>query len=204
MEHNIILLNESSFRLLYTNKETNQGSLSSAKACQSCKEEFGAIIQHCAKTQCTHKPSCARTLKFYANTFLMELNVWNQSNQQHLLGVQFPNLCDCISAYQFKHFNCCEIFVITSFIVQLELLFWALLVGRVYNRVYEWFPPHFTLVINRLKLQFDQSLFYYINSYPTMNPTHPPWLITKPSWFIRSTSCGYEPKITLPSSSKQS
>ena len=54
-------LNESSIRLYYTNKETNQGSLSSTKACQSCKEEVGAIIQHCAKTQCMHKPSCART-----------------------------------------------------------------------------------------------------------------------------------------------
>jgi len=52
-------LNESSIRLYYTNKETNQGSLASAKACQSCNEEVGAIIQHSAKTQCTHKPSCA-------------------------------------------------------------------------------------------------------------------------------------------------
>jgi hypothetical protein len=41
MEHNKIL-NESSFRL-YTNKETNQGSSSSAKACKSCKEEVEAI-----------------------------------------------------------------------------------------------------------------------------------------------------------------
>ena len=41
-------LNESSIRLYYTNKETNQGSLASAKACRSCKEEVGAIIQHCA------------------------------------------------------------------------------------------------------------------------------------------------------------
>jgi len=34
----------------------------------------------------------------------------------------------------------------------------SLLVWRFYNRVYGQFPPHFTLVINRLKLQFDQSL----------------------------------------------
>jgi len=54
-------LNESSIRLYYTNKETNEGSSASAKACRSCKEEVGAIIQHCAKTQHTHKPNCART-----------------------------------------------------------------------------------------------------------------------------------------------
>ena len=41
----------------------------------------------------------------------------------------------------------------------------------------------------------------YPTRYPTTNPTHPPWLITKSSRFIRSTSCGYEPKITLTSSS---
>jgi hypothetical protein len=69
------------------------------------------------------------------------------------------------------------------------VIIWALLVKRVYNRMYGWFPPHFTLVINCLKLQFDQSRFNYIISYPTTNPTHPPWLITKPSWFICSTSC---------------
>ena len=54
-------LNESSIRWYYINKETNQGSLASAKACQSCNEEVGAIIRHCVKTQCAHKPSCART-----------------------------------------------------------------------------------------------------------------------------------------------
>ena len=53
-------LNESSFQL-YTNEESKQGSLSSAKACQSCSEEFGAIIRQCATMQCMHKPSCART-----------------------------------------------------------------------------------------------------------------------------------------------
>ena len=52
-------LNESSIRLYYTNKKTNQGSSASAKACRSFKEEVGAIIRHCAKTQRTHKPSCA-------------------------------------------------------------------------------------------------------------------------------------------------
>ncbi len=54
-------LNESSIRLYYTNKERNQGSSASTKACQSCNEKVEAIIQHSAKTQCTHKPSCART-----------------------------------------------------------------------------------------------------------------------------------------------
>ena len=51
--------NEFSFQLyLYTNEE---GSLSTAKACQYCSEEFGTIIRQCAMMQCTHKPSCART-----------------------------------------------------------------------------------------------------------------------------------------------
>jgi hypothetical protein len=55
----IACLNEFSFQLyLYTNEE---GSLSTAKACQSWSEEFGVILQHCTTTQCTHKPSCVRT-----------------------------------------------------------------------------------------------------------------------------------------------
>jgi len=49
--------------------------------------------------------------------------------RQHLLGVEFPNLHDCISSYQFEYFNCCEIFVIASFMVQLELLFELCLSG---------------------------------------------------------------------------
>ncbi len=48
------------------------------------------------------------------------------------------------------------------------------------------------------------KFFNYSTSYPTTNPTHLPWLITKSSRFICSPSCGYEPKITLTSSSKQS
>ena len=52
--HQLASLNESSFQL-YTDKESNQGSLSSAKACQSCSEEFGAIILHWAKMQFTHR-----------------------------------------------------------------------------------------------------------------------------------------------------
>jgi len=76
----------------------------------------------------------------------------------------------------------------------------ALLVRRVYNRVYGRFPPHFYLnhksfiSCKSFKASVRPKSFNYINSYPTTNPTHPPWLITKPSWFIRSTSCGYEPK----------
>ncbi len=114
---------------------------------------------------------------------------------QHLLGVKFPNLHDCISSYQFKYFKCCEIFVIASFIVQLELLFELCLSGRF---TIVWFPPHFYLNYKSHKSfksckSFKASVwpksFNCINSYPTTNPTHPPWLITKPSWFICSTSC---------------
>ena len=50
------------------------------------------------------------------------------------------NICDCF-------FHCAAWVIIR-----------ALLVWRFYNRVCGRFPPHFTLVINRLKLQFDQSL----------------------------------------------
>jgi hypothetical protein len=42
-------------------EEPNQGSLSSNKACQSCSEEFGAIIQHWAKTHCKRGAGGART-----------------------------------------------------------------------------------------------------------------------------------------------
>ncbi len=49
------------------------------------------------------------------------------------------NICDC-----FFH---CTAWVIIR----------ALLVRRYYNCVYGQFPPHFTLVINHLKHQFDQS-----------------------------------------------
>jgi hypothetical protein len=119
---------------------------------------------------------------------------WRQIFKSSLLYI-------CISTRIFQlMWNICDCFFHCAAWVIIQ----ALLVWRFYNRVYGWFPPHFTLVINLLKLQFDQSLFNYIISYPTTNPTHPPWLITKPSWFIRSTSCGYEPKITLTSSSKQS
>jgi hypothetical protein len=39
----------------------------------------------------------------------------------------------------------------------------------------------------------QKSFINYIISYPTTNPTHPPWLITKPYWFIHSTSCNPPP-----------
>ena len=39
------------------------------------------------------------------------------------------------------------------------------------------------------KASIRQKSFIYPISYPTTNPTHPPWLITKSSRFIRSTSC---------------
>jgi hypothetical protein len=65
-------------------------------------------------------------------------------------------------------------------------------------------PSSFYFGPKSFKASVQPKSFNCINSYPTMNPTHPPWLITKPSWFIRSTSCGYELKKTLTSSSKQS
>ncbi len=39
------------------------------------------------------------------------------------------------------------------------------------------------------KASVQPKSFNYIFNYPTSNPIHPPWLITKPSWFIGSTSC---------------
>ncbi len=50
------------------------------------------------------------------------------------------NVCDCF-------FHCAAWVII-----------WALLVRRFNNCVYRQFPPHFTLVINHLKHQFNQNL----------------------------------------------
>jgi hypothetical protein len=96
--------------------------------------------------------------KFDANTFLLRIELRNQFNWQHLLGVKIPNLHCCISAYQFEYFNWCEIFVIASFIVQLELLFELCLSGGFTIACMSDFLLIFTLVINHLKHQFDQSL----------------------------------------------
>jgi hypothetical protein len=80
--------------------------------------------------------------KFDANTFLLRIELRNQFNWQHLLGVKFPNLHDCIFIYQLEYFNWCEIFVIASFHCAAWVIIRALLVRRFYNRVYERFPPH--------------------------------------------------------------
>ncbi len=73
---------------------------------------------------------------------------WRQIFRSSLLYIcistrifqQMWNICDCF-------FHCAAWVIIR-----------ALLVWRFYNCVYGRFPPHFTLVINRLKFQFDQSL----------------------------------------------
>ncbi len=54
------------------------------------------------------------------------------------------NICDCF-------FHCAAWAIIR-----------ALLVRRFYNCIYGQFPPHFTLVINHLKHQFDQSLSTFL------------------------------------------
>ncbi len=156
---------------------------------------------------------------FYSNCYFNwhgkeEIKIWcqyistgielrNQFNWQHLLGIKFPNLLGCIFAYQFEYFNWCEIFVIASFIVQLELLFELCLSGGFTIAC----MSNFLLIYighKSSKASIRPKSFNYTISYPTTNPTYPPWLIAKFSRFIRSTSCGYEPKLTLTSSSKQS
>ena len=81
------------------------------------------------------------------------------------------NICDCF-------FHCAAWVIIR-----------ALLVWRFYNRVYGRFPPHFYFGHKSFKASIRPKSFNYICSYPTTNPIHPSWLITKPSWFIRSTLC---------------
>ena len=89
------------------------------------------------------------------------------------------------------------------FIVQLELLFELCLSGGFTIAC----MSDFLLIYfghKSSKTSIRPKSFNYSISYPTTNPTCPPWLITKSSQFIRSISCGYEPKITLTSSSKRS
>ena len=87
---------------------------------------------------------------------------WNwilyQFKRQHLLGIKFPNLHDCISSYQFEYFNSCEIFVIASF-VELELLF-ELCLSTIACMGDFLLINHLNHLnhVNLLKLQFDQSL----------------------------------------------
>ena len=126
--------------------------------------------------------------KFDANTFLLRIELRNQFNWQHLLGVKFWNLHDCIFIYQLEYFNWCEIFVIASFIVQLELLFELCLSGGFTIAC----MSDFLLIYfghKSSKASIRPKSFNYPISYPTTNPTHPPWLITKSSRFIRSTLC---------------
>lgn len=86
------------------------------------------------------------------------------------------------------------------FFVQLELLFELCLSGGFTIAC----MGDFLLIYSghkSSKASIRPKSINYSTSYPTTNPTRPPWLITKSSRFIRSTSCGYEPKITLTSSS---
>ena len=93
------------------------------------------------------------------------------------------------------------------FIVQLELLFEHCLSGGftiacMSGFLLIFYSGHKSSKSSKASIR--PKSFYYSTIYPTTNPTRPPWLITKSSRFIRSPSCGYEPKITLTSSSKQS
>jgi len=86
------------------------------------------------------------------------------------------------------------------FFVQLELLFELCLSGGFTIAC----MGNFLLIYSghkSSKASIWLKSISYSTSYPATNPTRPPWLITKSSRFIRSTSCGYEPKITLTSSS---
>ena len=66
-----------------------------------------------------------------------------------------PWLYICISIWIFQLMrNICDCF----FSCATWVIIWALFVMRLYHHVYERFPPHFTLVMNHLKHQFDQSL----------------------------------------------
>jgi len=136
-------------------------------------------------------------MRFYRN-WTFEINQMTASSWRQISKSSWLYIFISIQIFQLLQ-NICECF----FHCAAWVIIRALLVRRVYNRVYGRFPPHFYLNYKSQKSfksckSFKASVwpksFNYINSYPTTNPTHPPWLITKPSWFIRSTSCGYEPK----------
>ena len=97
------------------------------------------------------------------------------------------NICDCI-------FHCAAL----SYCFELCLL------RRFYYCMYGRFPPIFHLVIKSSKTSIQPKSFAYFTSYSTSNPTDLPWLITKALWWICSTSCCYEPKVTSTSLSQRS
>ena len=101
-------------------------------------------------------------IKIWCHTFLLN---WIEQSVQLIWEINSTdiiflasNISFITTVYQFEYFNWCEIFVIASFHCATWVIIQALFVRRFYHCMYEQFPPHFTLVINNLKHQFDQSL----------------------------------------------
>ena len=135
------------------------------------------------------------SIHFYWNWIKKSIQLtassWRQISKSSWLYI-----CISIRIFQLM-WNICDCFF---FIVQLELLFELCLSGGFTIAC----MGDFLLIYSghkSSKASIRPKFINYSTSYPTTNPTRPPWLITKSSRFIRSTSCGYEPKITLTSSS---
>ena len=106
---------------------------------------------------------------FLASNFQICMTVYLHinSNISNVVKYLWLLLSLCSLSYYFKLCACRE---------GLQSRVWVILSSIYFGR-------------KSFKASFWPKSFNHINSYPTMNPTHPPWLITKPSWFIHSTLC---------------
>ena len=134
-------------------------------------------------------------IKIWYHTFLLELNWEIDSTDSIFLASNFQ-----IFMVVYLHINLnvstdVKYLWLLLFIVQLELLFeLCLSEGFTIACMVDFLLIYFGHKLSKASI-WPKS-FYYPISYPTTNPTYPPWLITESSQFICSTSCGYEPKIT--------
>ena len=125
------------------------------------------------------------------NQFNWQQSSWRQNSKPVWL-------CNCISIRIFQlMWNICDCFFsLCSLSYYSSSACQEVLQSRVWAISSSFYSGH-----KSSKASIRPKSINYSTSYPTTNPTRPPWLITKSSRFIRSTSCGYEPKITLTSSS---
>jgi hypothetical protein len=104
---------------------------------------------------------------------------WRQNSKSSLLYICIStrifqlmwNICDCF-------FSLCSLSYYSSSACQ------EVLQSRVWAISSSFYSGH-----KSSKASIRPKSFNYPISYPTTNPTHPPWLITKSSRFIRSTLC---------------
>ena len=153
--------------------------------------------------QLLFQPNWERRSKIWCRYISTRIEFWNQFKRQHLLAsnvqifmtvyLHINSNISTVVKYLWLLLSSCSLSYYSSSacLEVLQLCVWAI-------------SSSFYFGHKSFKASIRPKSFNYIISHPTTNPIHPPWLITKPSWFIRSTSCGYEPKITLTSSSKRS